>query len=50
MALTNIAMLVIGYFVVMFLFYKLFEKFFKIFFFVITAAFILGLIYFIKGP
>ena len=45
MPLTTIAVVVIVYLVLMFLLNRLFEKFFKIMFFLITALFIVGLIY-----
>ena len=45
MALITIAGAVIVYLLVIFLLYKFFEKFFKIVFFIITALFVVGLLY-----
>ncbi len=45
MALITIAGAIVGYIILIFIIYKLFEKFFKFVFFILTAAFVVGLIY-----
>ena len=45
MTLTTIAVAVILYVLVIFLLYKFIEKFFKVLFFIITALFVIGLLY-----
>lgn len=48
MALITIAGAIVLYIILVFLLYKFIEKFFKILFFIITALFIMGLLYMIS--
>jgi len=45
MALITVAGVIFLYIAIIFLLYKFFEKFFKIVFFLITALFVVGLLY-----
>ncbi len=48
MALITIAGAIVLYIILIFLLYKFIEKFFKIVFFIITALFVIGLLYMIS--